>query len=78
MDFIFDILGDMKKNIGTLDRWIRAIIAIALALVAFTQLTGIWAIVTLVIATFTMYQAVSGWCFLYQLIGKNTCSVTHD
>lgn len=39
-----DILEDMKKNIGTLDRWIRAIIAIVLALVAFHnyQVDGLW------------------------------------
>lgn len=68
----------MKKNIGTLDRWIRAIIAIILALIAFTQLSGGWAMLMLVVAIVSMYQAVSGWCFLYQLIGKNTCPVEHE
>lgn len=69
------ILRSMNRNIGTKDRWIRAILALILALVTFLKLSGIWMIIGALISLFIMYQAVSGWCLLYQLMGKNTCPI---
>ncbi len=69
------ILKSMKRNIGQKDRWARAILALILALVTFLKLSGVWMIIGGLISVFIMYQAVSGWCLLYQLMGKNTCPI---
>lgn len=65
----------MKKNIGTTDRIIRFIFGlIALAAVFFIT-SLILKIILIAVALFCFYQAIVGWCLLYQLIGKNTCPI---
>ena len=59
----------MKKNIGKTDRFIR--LAIATSLFSLAWWWGSW--IVLAIASFTLYEAVAGWCVLYQLMGKNSC-----
>jgi predicted anti-sigma-YlaC factor YlaD len=59
----------MKKNIGTADRLLRLAIAVILLLFAWWQSSWI----ALVFSLFTFYEALAGWCVLYQLLGKNSC-----
>jgi len=66
----------MKKNIGTFDRIVRLAIGVILLAVAFAVVTALWLKIALIIlALFSFYQALTSWCVLYQLMGKNTCPV---
>jgi hypothetical protein len=60
-----------KKNIGTADRLLRLGLAFALLLYAWWQSSWI----ALGFSLFTFYEALSSWCILYQLLGKNSCSI---
>lgn len=64
----------MKKNIGTFDRVMRLIAGIVCGLVAWFLVTSVVVKVLLgLVALFCFYQALTSWCLLYQIIGKNTC-----
>jgi Protein of unknown function (DUF2892) len=64
----------MKKNIGTSDRLVRLALGMALLLFAWWQSSWI----ALGVALFTFYEALAGWCILYQLLGKSSCPLDHD
>lgn len=64
----------MKKNIGKTDRLLR--LALALIVLAFAGWQGSW--IALVIGLFILYEALAGWCVIYQLIGKNTCPISKE
>lgn len=59
----------MKKNIGTFDRILRLVIAIALLASAWWYSS--W--VQLAIALFVFYEVFASWCAFYALIGKSSC-----
>jgi Protein of unknown function (DUF2892) len=61
----------MKKNIGLPDRILRFVIACALFALAYWYSSA----VLLIIALFTLYEALASWCVLYQLLGKNSCPI---
>jgi hypothetical protein len=66
----------MKKNIGTFDRIIRLGLGIILLAVALVVVNALWfKIVLIILAVFSFYQALTSWCLLYQLMGKNTCPI---
>ena len=65
----------MKKNIGTIDRWVRLLIAIALFVGMFFVPAGIPKILLGIASVFTLYESLFGWCAFYALIGKNTCPI---
>ena len=58
----------MKCNMGTVDRYIRSTIGIALAIYAVMTLNPIAAIPVIII----VYTVSTRWCILYQLMGINT------
>lgn len=62
----------MTKNIGSFDRLLRLTIGVVLIVAAILYRSSTLAIFGL----FTLYEAVSSWCVLYQLIGRNTCPLT--
>lgn len=64
----------MEKNIGTPDRILRLTIGILLLLLAWWKSSWI----ALGFALFAFYEALVGWCILYQLLGKNTCPNNKD
>jgi hypothetical protein len=66
---------NMKKNIGRKDRIIRFVIGmILLLLITFTDNRFIqWFLFLLVLTSF--FEALAGRCFVYALLGKNTCPV---
>jgi hypothetical protein len=64
----------MKKNESILDRAIRFILSVALALlVIFKVVTGIPAIIISVLAVILFLTALIGYCGLYSLLGISTC-----
>ena len=64
----------MKKNIGTLDRVLRLIIAIVLFVIAFVILMPVVVkIILILFGVFCLYEALVSWCAFYAMIGKTTC-----
>lgn len=59
----------MKKNIGTPDRILRLLLGLILLGIAWWHSSWI----ALAFALFTFYEALAGWCVLYQMLGKNSC-----
>lgn len=65
----------MKNNMGSLDRSIRVLAAIAIAILYFSgTITGTLGIVLLVIAGVFLLTSLIGFCPLYTVFGMNTCS----
>lgn len=68
----------MKKNVGSIDRTIRALVGIALLAVFFLgTLQGVAGIVALVAGIVMLGTAAIGWCPPYALLGINTCRTAH-
>jgi uncharacterized membrane protein len=66
----------MKKNMGSVDRIIRLIIAAVLVFLFYNgTLTGTIGIVAVVIAIVFALTSLLSFCPLYTLIGVNTCSI---
>lgn len=64
----------MKKNIGSIDRTLRIIIAAVLVILYFTNVvTGTFGIVLLVVAGIFLVTSFVGTCGLYIPFGINTC-----
>lgn len=64
----------MKKNVGSIDKIIRIIIAvIAVALIATCTVTGTLAIIIGIIGGAMLLTAIFGFCGLYSLIGFSSC-----
>jgi hypothetical protein len=69
----------MQKNVGSIDRAIRALVGIALlAVYFFGGLQGALGIVALVAGIVMLGTAAIGWCPPYSLLGINTCGVKQD
>lgn len=65
----------MKKNMGSMDRLIRVIIAAAVAVLYFTgTITGTLGIVLLVLAGVFVATSLVSFCPLYAPFGLSTCS----
>ncbi len=63
----------MKKNVGTIDRWIRIAVAVVLAVIAFV--TGLWWLY--IIAFIALATGVAGYCLPYTLLGISTQKKKH-
>jgi hypothetical protein len=69
----------MKKNVGTIDRAIRAVVGIAAIAAYFVGwLTGTLAIIALVVGIVLLGTAAIRWCPPYDLLGINTGSKAND
>lgn len=64
-----------KKNVGTTDRAIRAIVGIVLLGLAFASLSGTLAWVAGIIGVVMLGTAALGTCPPYALLGINTCKL---
>ena len=63
----------MKKNIGTIDKVIRILVAVVFAVLYFTQVvTGTLGIVLLVLAVVFVLTSAISFCPLYWPVGINT------
>ncbi len=64
----------MKKNMGTIDRVARVLIAIVIAILFFTKvITGTLGIVLLILAVIFVLTSLISFCPLYVPFGLNTC-----
>ena len=67
----------MKKNVGSIDRVLRIIVAIIIGALYFTQvITGALGITLLAVAVILMLTAFAGFCPLY-FISKISTSAKH-
>ena len=65
----------MKKNVGNVDRIIRILAAIIMAVLYFTGIvSGTLGIVLLVAAVVFLLTGFMSFCALYPILGINTCS----
>ena len=65
----------MKKNIGTIDKAVRLVVAAIILLLYFTNvISGTLALVLLVVAAVLAITSLIGICPLYMLFGANTIS----
>lgn len=62
----------LPQNEGVLDRLIRALVGVALGIVMFTALTGVWQIIVGIVAAVLLVTAVVGFCPLYALLRIST------
>ena len=66
----------MTRNEGTLDRGLRGILGIVLAVLFLTGLVAGWlGWVLLIAGAVLLVTAVTGFCPLYALFGVRTCPV---
>ena len=64
----------MKKNMGNLDRILRIVFALAMAILYFSNIiTGVVGVVLLVVAGIFVLTSLVSFCPLYTLMGLNTC-----
>jgi len=69
----------MQKNVGTIDRAIRALVGVALLAAYFLgAIAGTLGMVALVAGIVMLGTAAIGWCPPYSLLGINTCGVKQD
>ncbi len=62
------------RNVGMLDRWIRAVPAVLVAaLWATGALGGTALIVSAVLAGMLLITAITGMCSIYAMLGISTC-----
>ena len=67
----------MKKNMGSIDKTIRVLIAVAIGILIYTNVfTGTWAIILGVIAVVFLITSFFSFCPLYTLCGASTCKKT--
>ena len=59
----------MVKNVGGIDRILRIVLGLSLAMLAATGVLGPWAWLGLLV----MATGAFGFCGLYQLLGMRTC-----
>ena len=65
----------MKKNVGTVDRFIRIIMAAVIAILLYSNsVTGTVGLVLLTISAVLLLTSLFGVCPLYSVVGVNTCS----
>ncbi|MBU7579918.1 MAG: DUF2892 domain-containing protein [Porphyrobacter sp.] len=65
----------MQKNMGTLDKTLRLIVAvIAVTLAATGTLTGTPALVAYIVAAVFVATSLVSFCPLYRLMGLRTCA----
>jgi hypothetical protein len=64
---------NMKNNVGTIDKAIRILIAVAIIALYFTHIiSGIFGIVLLVVAGVLILTSIAGICPLYSVLKVNT------
>lgn len=64
----------MKKNMGSTDKLIRVLIAVAIAVLYYLEMiSGTLAIVLLAFAVIFLLTSLVSFCPLYTIFGMNTC-----
>ena len=72
-------MGHMKKNVGTVDRFIRLVLGLVLLLAGLMMLgamDGNWTgILAAVVGVVLLGTSATGVCLIYKMIGCSTCKV---
>lgn len=64
----------MKKNMGNIDKIVRILIALVIAVLFFTNIiSSTLGIILLVLAGVFVLTSLMSFCPLYTLVGINTC-----
>ncbi|MDA3907224.1 MAG: DUF2892 domain-containing protein [Bacteroidales bacterium] len=65
----------MKKNVGVIDKIIRIVAAVIIALLYYFEvISGTLGIVLIVVAIILLLTALLNFCGIYALFGCSTCS----
>jgi len=68
----------MKKNVGTIDRYIRILFAIVVVILNYAkQIEGTTAIVAGIVAMIMLATSFLNFCPIYAILGINTCKTKH-
>lgn len=66
----------MKTNVGTVDRAIRALLGLALAIIGMWPLGGmqnsVLGLAVALVGVAVLFTAASGFCLIYRLLGIST------
>lgn len=63
----------MKKNMGSTDKTIRLLAALVIVILAFAKvITGVWAVVLLILAAVFVITSLVSFCPLYLPFGIST------
>ncbi|MBK8968410.1 MAG: DUF2892 domain-containing protein [Saprospiraceae bacterium] len=66
----------MKKNMGSIDRVVRVVLAIIFGVLYFTgTVTGTFGLVLLVLGGVFLATSLVSFCPLYAIVGLSTCPV---
>jgi len=65
-----------EKNVGTIDRSIRALVGAVLLVLAFTTLSGALTWVAGIVGVVMLATAALGYCPPYALLGIKTCKTS--
>lgn len=69
----------MKKNMGTADKTIRILIALAVVILYFTNIiSGIFGIILMIFAVVFVLTSLISFCPLYTLLGINTNKIKSE
>jgi hypothetical protein len=64
----------MKTNMSNIDKIIRVLVAVVVAVLYFTNIiSGTLAIILMVLAGIFILTSIIGFCPLYAIFGINTC-----
>lgn len=68
----------MSANVGSTDKVIRLVLALAAVVAAFvTGMGTLLGVVLLVVAAVLAVTAFTGFCPIYRVLGLSTCPVRH-
>jgi len=68
--------NDMKKNVGTVDKIIRILIAVVIGILYFTgTITGTLAIILGILAILFVLTSLISFCGIYAIFGCSTCKI---
>lgn len=60
----------MSKNVGGWERLARIVVGLVLIVLSLTGTIGVWGWIGVVLLATGLY----GWCPIYRLLGRNTCT----
>ena len=70
---------DMKKNVGSIDKIVRIVIAIVAGALYFTgTVTGVLGYVALGVGAIMLLTAAMGRCPLFSIFGMSTCPMSSE
>lgn len=68
----------MKPNVGEKERLFRTIFGVYGILLGFFFLQGVVGVILGILSVVSLFTGLSGWCAIYQLMGKSTLDLDSD